>query len=288
MANRTWKDHPGMKAVPERKAETVKRREQTSRGRIAAFTAMILILCCLCSSVSAGVLFLPGKTTRVQDETFTGNKALDEVVLPETAEYIGHKAFAESSAHFVYIPDSVRTIEDDAFDDCPNLVCLVSENSYAREWCETHNVSWRDHSYAVSIVPSVTSVTIENGASVKIGASTKPTRAANHLLWISSNEKIFTVNQNGEITGKYPGQAKLVISSRDGSVTARVTVTVKANYRAVLFSESTFDGQVIQRNRGDVTLMKRMLASVTGPDGGKYEVSSFDDLVADDVLAKVE
>lgn len=62
----------------------------------------------------------------------------------------------------------------------------------------------------------------------------------------------------------------------------------EANYRAVLFSESTFVGGVIQRNRGDVKLMQKMLASVRGPDGGQYSVSSFDDLVASDVLAKVE
>ena len=265
----------------------MKRKERIPRSRIAALAALILALSCLYTSVSAGTLFLPEKTTLIQDETFTGNKALDEVILPESATYIGHKAFAESSARFVYIPESVQTIEDDAFDDCPNLICLVPETGYAREWCEAHNVSWRDHSYAVSIVPSVTAVTVKNGETIKIGASTKPVKAANNLLWISGNEKIFTVNQNGEIFGKYPGQAKLVVSSKDGSVTARVTVTVKANYRAVLFSESTFDGHIIQRNRGDVSLMKSMLASVTGPDGGKYQVTSFDDLVADKVYAKI-
>ncbi len=265
----------------------MKRKEQTSQGRMTAFIAMILVLSCLCSSASAGVLFVPGKTARIQEETFAGNEALDEVVLPEITEYIGHRAFAGSSAHYVYIPAGVQTIEEDAFDDCPNLVCLVAENSYAHEWCIAHNITWRDHSYAVSIVPDVTAVTMQNGTTRKIGASTKPTKAAGHLLWISSDEKIFTVSENGEITGKYPGQAKLIVSSKDGKVTARVTVTVKPNYRAVLFSESTFDGQVIQRNRGDVQLMKKMLASVTGPDGGKYTVTSFDDLVADKVYEKI-
>ena len=135
---------------------------------MTAFIAMILVLSCLCSSASAGVLFVPGKTARIQEETFAGNEALDEVVLPEITEYIGHRAFAGSSAHYVYIPAGVQTIEEDAFDDCPNLVCLVAENSYAHEWCIAHNITWRDHSYAVSIVPDVTAVTMQNGTTRKI------------------------------------------------------------------------------------------------------------------------
>ena len=257
-------------------------------SRTAVLFVMLAALCCLCSAASAGHMLLPQKVTKIPEEAFYGNKALDEVELTAPLEYIGHRAFAESSAHYVYIPDSVKTIEDDAFDNCPKLVCLVAENSYARQWCDDHGVRWKNEGYASSIVPSVTSVTVKSGQKKKITATTKPVGAASRLLWVSSNNKIFTVDQNGEIFGNYPGEAYLVVSSWDGSVTARVTVKVQANYRAVLFSESTFDGQVIQRNRGDVQLMKKMLASVTGPDGGKYTVTSFDDLVESSVYSKID
>lgn len=130
-------------------------------------------------------------------------------------------------------------------------------------------------------------IAVKNGATVRIQPSPEMAAPAG-LTWTSSDPNVFTVTEDGEVFGVYPGQAVLTITGPDGNVFASMTVIVQANYRAVLFSESTFSGGVIQRNRGDVRLMKTMLASVCGPDGGRYNVFSFDDLIASDVLAKVE
>ena len=246
----------------------MKQNSHSIRGRSVLLCMLLLALVCLCSAASAGVLTLPAGLQRIEDEAFYKNKALNVVELNAPLKEIGHKAFAESSVKYLYIPDSVTLIEDDAFENCPNLECLVPADSYAREWCEAHNVNWFSHGYATSIAPAVTSITIKNGATKKVEVSTKPVRAANNLLWVSSNEKIFTVNQNGEIFGNYPGTAKLVISSPESGVTARVTVKVQANYRAVLFSESTFDRQVIRKPRKVLCLRRfvgwKLCGSSTG------------------------
>ena len=112
----------------------MKRGKRTVQVRTAIFCVLMMILAGLCSAAAAGRLILPAKTVRIEERTFFGNKALDEVNLAEPLRYIGHQAFAQSSVHYVYLPKSLNMIEDDAFDDCPNLVCLVPEDSYAREW----------------------------------------------------------------------------------------------------------------------------------------------------------
>ena len=266
----------------------MRRKKANAAGRAAVFCCLIAVLAALCAAASAGTLVLPARTTRIEDRTFYGSKALDEVDLAEPLSYIGHQAFAQSSVRYVYLPKSLTRIEDDAFEGCPNLVCLVEEGSYARRWCEARGVAWRGADYTESISPADGSVTVKNGAKLSSAVRTVPAGAVKRLVWVSSDSNIVSVDQNGEAYGNYPGEARIVVSARDGSATARINVKVQANYRAVLFSESTFSGGVIQRNRGDVRLMKAMLAAVTGPDGGKYQVSSYDDLNATEVYSRIQ
>ena len=141
--------------------------------------------------------------------------------------------------------------------------------------------------YNYIIVPDDTSMTINNGAKVKAQVSPELAEAGTRLQWSGSDSKIFTVNQEGEIFGSYPGTAVLRVADGQGKVITEITVHVMPNYRAILFSESTFAGGVIKRNRGDVRLMKNMLAAVTAPDGGQYKVYTYDDLVASAVYQKI-
>ena len=266
----------------------MRREKRNAVRRCLALCVLTAVLTGLCSMASAGRLILPAKTTRIEDRTFYGNKALDEVDLAEPLRYIGHQAFAQSSVHYVYLPKTVSLIEEDAFDGCPNLVCLVPEESYAREWCEAHGIAWLDEDHVDSISPADGNVTVKNGSKLSNAVSTVPAGAAERLVWVTSDSHIVSVNQSGGAVANYPGTARLVVSSKDASVTAHINVTVQANYRAVLFSESSFDGRVLKRNRGDVQLMKQMLAAVTGPDGGKYQVYSYDDLAAKDVYSRIQ
>ena len=141
--------------------------------------------------------------------------------------------------------------------------------------------------YSYILVPDDAGITVNNGARVQIQVSPQLVKAGTALKWISSDTKIFTVSQDGELTGCYPGKARLKVYLPDGKTVSETDVTVKANYRALLFSESTFAGGVIRRNRGDVRLMKNVLSSVTGQDGETYKAYSYDDLTAREVYAKI-
>jgi len=267
---------------------------KTLKRRLPLRTLTGLCLCaflaaCLCAAAWADDAVLPAGLTRIEDELFYKNKKLEDVVLKAPLAYIGHLAFAKSSVANVYIPDSVTLIEDDAFDDCPNLVCYVSEDSYAREWCDAHDIPWEDTNQVVSIEPEAGEILLKNGAEAKIRVEVEPEEAAKSLVWTSSDETILTVERDGVVFGNYPGEAVLTISTRDGQVSAEVEVTVQASYRAVLFSESTYGPEgTFNRNRGDVKLMKEALSAVAGPDGGKYEIHTFDNLTSDEVFDNVE
>lgn len=226
-------------------------------------------------------------TTSIREGAYSGNKTIRDVDLPESMRSIGSKAFANSTVRYVYMPTGISSIADDAFDQCPNAVILASQGSYAREWCAAHGIRTCDPDYVMSITPESKSLTVKNGKTKAFTAKIRPTVSKANLKWSSSDTNIMTVKQTGDVFGKYPGEATLTISSPDGKVAAKVSVSVRANYRALLISESTFAGGVIKRNRGDVRLMKSMLSAVTGPDGGKYKVYSYDDLTESQVYAKI-
>ena len=75
-------------------------------------------------------------------------------------------------------------------------------------------------------------------------------------------------------------QYRCKVSNANGYVYSNtVTLTVNlVKYRALLVGEVNFSWETANRNRGDVTLMKEMLSSVTGPKGGKYTITCKYDL----------
>ena len=138
------------------------------------------------------------------------------------------------------------------------------------------------------IIPGDTALTIKNGGKTQLQISPELAPAGTALTWTSSDEKIITVSQSGNLFGVYPGQARLTVSLPSGEKVAELVITVQANYRALLFSEST-DGKegTFYRNRGDVRVMKEALSSVTGPDGGEYVIHTFDNLTADEIYEMI-
>ena len=264
------------------------RKNRFFPARAAALCAVLLALLALSSAALADTLVVPPGTLSIGEEAFFGDDSLDEVILSEPLAEIGARAFAQSSVRLLHLPQSVTKIAPDAFSDCPELLCLVVSGSYAHEWCIGHGVPWYVPGTVTALQPAEASILVKNGQTASVRVACLPEGAQAPLVYRSSDETIFTVSENGTVFGNYPGSAVLTVSTEDGSASAEIPVTVQANYRAVLFSESTFAEGVIKRNRGDVRLMKSMLAAVTGPDGGVYTVSSFDDLVASEVYARID
>ena len=136
---------------------------------------------------------------------------------------------------------------------------------------------------AVTVTLSSSSLTVKNGGTASLTANTAVT-------WSSSNTSVATVSSSGKVTGVYPGTA--TITASNGSSSARCTVKVQANYRALLISESTFSyfstGEWSNyRNRGTVVVWEALLGCVHGPDGGSYTVSTYDDLSNSQIFSAI-
>lgn len=252
-----------------------------TRCLLAAGIFVLALFVFSMNGANAGQLTLPGSLSRIEEEAFCGDTSLDGLVLNDSLTYVGPRAFAGSSLRWVRFPSDPIDIAGDAFSDCETLQALVNPGSWAQQWCEDNGVPW-----LTPPVYSQGSLIVKNGAYLQVGLDSMHSANA-HYSWSSGNESILTVDENGRIFGVYPGTATLTVRLPDGSEPVEIQVLVQANYRALLFSESTYNEGNVWRNKGDVLIMKRLLSSVTGPDGGVYSVNTFDDLSGSDVIRKI-
>ena len=86
-------------------------------------------------------LNLPASTNQVQSEAFL-TCAAEMVILPAGCESIGERGFANcANLAFVYIPESVTSIAEDAFNGCVSLKIICAEGSYAQEYAQRHGIT---------------------------------------------------------------------------------------------------------------------------------------------------
>lgn len=91
------------------------------------------------------VMRLPGALTAIEDEAFLGN---EELVIVEVQgmnlTHIGSRAF-KGCVHLkrITLPGSVQSIAADAFEGCDALTIICEEGSYAQQFADAQNISWR-------------------------------------------------------------------------------------------------------------------------------------------------
>ncbi len=67
---------------------------------------------------------LPATITSIGDDAFYNNKELQLISLPASLKYIGLRAFYNCAMSTIFIPASVTTIDDYAFNKCSTLVAI--------------------------------------------------------------------------------------------------------------------------------------------------------------------
>lgn len=92
--------------------------------------------------------------------------------------------------------------------------------------------------------------TVYIGQTVKFKASVTPSEATNlRVTWKSSNEKVATVNADGEVTGKAGGMTVITCTTVDGGHTATCIVTVREPVTSITLNYDSYSigvGKTVQ------------------------------------------
>ena len=108
--------------------------------------------------------------------------------------------------------------ENEAVLSCP---ALTGDNAI------TANLSEDEQTIAVTGVSIDKTATVQMGKTITLTATVKPTSATNKkVTWKSSDEKIATVDKNGKVTPVKEGTVEIIVTTEDGSKTAKCTLTV--------------------------------------------------------------
>lgn len=143
------------------------------------------------------------------------------------------------------------------------------------------------------LLPSATSISLTEGESYALTMTLLPANTTQRRLsYASSDEDILTVDKKGVLTAVREGEAEVIVSAADGSVSAAVSVQVKPaepKYRALLVGEQEYASTVETVRTGSVKSVESVqsLLNSASFDGGSYSVSTLMDAPRDDVLAAI-
>ena len=93
----------------------------------------------------------------------------------------------------------------------------------------------------INLAPSNSAIEIEE--KLQINATIEPNTSEETLIWVSSNSKVATVDQNGLVTGKSHGTVTITATGRDSMVANSVKVTVQTAPKSISLNitEKTID-----------------------------------------------
>lgn len=91
--------------------------------------------------------------------------------------------------------------------------------------------------HATGVTLDKTSASVKQGKTITLTATVEPADAVNkNVTWSSNNTSVATVS-NGVVTGVATGNAKITVTTEDGSHTASCTVTVTTSLPPLLISD---------------------------------------------------
>lgn len=111
--------------------------------------------------------------------------------------------------------------------------------------------------HATGVTLDKTSASVKQGRTITLTATVEPADAVNkNVTWSSNDASVATVN-NGVVTGVATGNAKITVTTEDGSHTASCTVTVTTSLPPVLIADfndiASLDGTISPHYPNGVT-----------------------------------
>lgn len=200
----------------------------------------------------------PNSVTSIARSAFNGCSDLTKIIFSNSLTSIGGSAFAYcTELTSITIPDSVTSIEDYAFEGCNGLTRVIIPDNVTSIKTGAFNSSYKTLFYVESektknllmnigikeskivlngqIPVKVTSLSLSRydlkykiGDSKTLGVTISPSDASDETVtWSSSDNKVATVNEDGEVKAVGVGSATITCTTNDGSgISAACNITV--------------------------------------------------------------
>ena len=126
--------------------DKAKERSEMNRVWARKMIAILLVVIIFINEPAAALaesFLLPEDLTAIDAGAFEGIEAMNTVYVPWGTESIDSRAFADSGLQAIYLPDTVTWMADDTFAGS-SVTIYSSENAYAREYAEAHNIPWEN------------------------------------------------------------------------------------------------------------------------------------------------
>ena len=185
-----------------------------------------------------------------------------KVLLQKNVEGYPQIAFGGKS---ISIEDTWKQYEYDLITDRGDYeVIKINFGNCGEVWID--DIEYGEYSdnvapvHATGVTLDKTSASVKQGKTITLTATVAPADAVNkNVTWSSNNASVATVS-NGVVTGVATGNAKITVTTEDGSHTASCTVTVTTSLPPVLIADfndiASLDGTISPNYPNGVTPTK--------------------------------
>ena len=164
--------------------------------------------------------------TEIPASTFEHCDVLESLRIPRRVTTIGDNAFKDCTKFTsVTIPRSVTSISASAFSYPKILTIYGVAGTYAETFAKENSIQFVDQQVkATAASLDQTELTINKGATAQLNLSVTPENFTDTVTWKSTDEKVATISDSGEVKAVGAGTATIKVVVGDISATCQVTV----------------------------------------------------------------
>ena len=164
--------------------------------------------------------------TEIPASTFEHCDVLESLRIPRRVTTIGDNAFKDCvKLTSITIPRSVTKISSNAFSYPKILTIYGVAGTYAETFANENSIQFVDQQIkATAASLDKTELTINKGAAAQLNLSVTPENFTDTVTWKSTDEKVATISDSGEVKAVGAGTATIKVVVGDISATCQVTV----------------------------------------------------------------
>ena len=162
----------------------------------------------------------------IPESMFEHCDALESLSIPRCVTSVGNNAFKDCTKFTsVTIPRSVTSISASAFSYPAILTIYGVAGTYAETFANENSIKFVDQQIkATAASLDQTELTINKGATAQLNLSVTPENFTDTVTWKSTDEKVATISDSGEVKAVGAGTATIKVVVGDISATCQVTV----------------------------------------------------------------